>query len=576
MIDVDEKMCGLLVPVFALVRPGDLGIGDTWAVRDAVDFCARHGLSVLQVLPINETGGDHSPYNAISSVALDPVLLTVQPDTVPGLKTADFDRLQQESGFLQLDRSSVHYKVVKRLKLDLLRCGWENFRAGLEAGSGSDEQDFLAFEVAHAEWLEPYTLFRTLVEIHGGNACWPQWKEEYQSPESADAALASHPDAGRLADDRRFRAFVQWLAFRQWTGLRRFADSRQVRLFGDIPFGVSRYSCDVWAQRELFDLDWSGGAPPEPLFQADDFTRKWGQNWGIPLYRWEAHEADNYRWWRRRVERLTDVFHYFRIDHVLGFFRVYAFPWIPERNWEFRDLSEEEAEELCDGRLPRFIPRPDYPEELGELNAEFGKRILEVIMDAAGENDVVAEDLGAVPDYVRPLLHELGIPGFAIPIFERNEEDRSFKDKSELHPLSVATYGTHDHMPLALYYEDLVSRWLGPDGHEAWLELNRLMRFLGRTENEPPREFTDELARDFMRALLESPCWLAVNMVSDMLGTREQFNAPGVSSDENWSRRLEKPLDAYRDDSRYAAKIQWLAELISETGRLPGVKAPVK
>lgn len=563
-IEPKRKACGVLIPVWALRRQGDLGIGDTQSVHEAIEFCARNNMSVLQVLPINETSGDNSPYNAISSVALEPSLCNVSPGVIPGLTETDYQRLTSQSKLCQLDQDSVHYPLVKKLKQDLLRAAWSNFRAG---GKQFDEQtkEFKQFEAEEAEWLAPYVLYRTLIDVHGGNVCWNQWDVELQDRLSAKQRMLASDE---LADDMQFWSFVQWIAFGQWRQLRKFADSLSVKLMGDIPFGVSRFSADVWCERELFDLDWSGGAPPEPFFQADLFTRKWGQNWGIPLYNWKAHADSNYRWWRQRVRCLTDVFHYFRIDHVLGFFRVYSFPWVPERNGEFLNLSEEEAEELTGGNLPQFLPRADEPEDNAELNEIDGEALLLMITEAAGANGVVAEDLGMVPDYVRPLLHELGIPGFAIPIFERNEEDRSFKDKDELHPCSLVTYGTHDHWPLAMFYDDLVARWHGPDGHEAWLDVQRLMRFLSLDDENPPTEFTDELHTAFMTTLLETPCWLAVNMISDLLGTREQFNAPGVSSGLNWSKRLEMSLVEFEKDGRYSGKIRGLSKLIQETGRV--------
>jgi 4-alpha-glucanotransferase len=571
-INPDEKLCGVLVPAFSIRREGDLGIGDTAAVREAVDFCERSKMAVLQLLPINETSGDNSPYNAISSVALEPSLCTVDPQSIPGLAEAEFNRLVEASGILALDQSSVHYPVVKKLKLDLLRSGWNNFRSKLSSQDAA-VQEFKQFESANSEWLPPYTLYRTLIEYHAGNGCWTQWEPLLQDYKSAENWLKTAPGKEELEDDRRFRAFVQWLAFKQWKETRQYADKRHVRLMGDIPFGVSRFSADVWHERELFDLEWSGGAPPEPFFQADEFTRKWGQNWGIPLYDWPAHEKSNYAWWRQRVRCLTDVFHYFRIDHVLGFFRVYSFPWIPERNAEFVSLTEEEASALTKGRLPQFLPREDEPEENADLNEADGEALLQMIVEASGINGVVAEDLGMVPDYVRPLLHELGIPGFAIPIFERNEEDRSFKKKDELHPCSLVTYGTHDHWPLAMFYDDLVERWHGPNGHEAWLDVQRLMRFLELDDNDPPIEFTTELHAAFMKTLLETPCWLAVNMISDLFGTREQFNAPGVSSGLNWSRRLEMTLTEFEKDERYSGKIRMLSNLIEETGRVARQRA---
>ena len=130
----------------------------------------------------------------------------------------------------------------------------------------------------------------------------------------------------------RFYRYVQWIAHLQWTAIKSYADERGVGLMGDIPFGVSYYSADVYSRRDEFALDWSGGAPPEPYFKDDEFTQKWGQNWGIPLYRWDVMRTRELAWWRQRVRGVRKIFHVFRIDHVLGFYRIYAFPWRPERN----------------------------------------------------------------------------------------------------------------------------------------------------------------------------------------------------------------------------------------------------
>jgi 4-alpha-glucanotransferase len=144
-------------------------------------------------------------------------------------------------------------------------------------------------------------------------------------------------------------------------------------------------------------LHWSCGAPPEKFFQGDKFVRRWGQNWGMPIYNWDANRKENFAWWRQRVNHLTELFHYFRIDHVLGFFRVYGFPWIPERNHEFIELTKEEAAALTGGDLPHFIPRCDDEPEEAEENAKEGAALLQVLIDASGPTGIVAEDLGMVP-----------------------------------------------------------------------------------------------------------------------------------------------------------------------------------
>lgn len=569
-IDPKKKLAGVLIPVFALRRKADLGIGDTLAMKDAIAFCSRNGIAVLQTLPINETAGDNSPYNAISSIALEPCLLSMTPDMVPGLtdKILKEESATAYGGADGSTRDRIDYAEVRSLKLRLLKKAYENFHK--DAAFKSLQEDFDKFKQHHQEWLAPYSVFRTLMDHHAGDSRWPLWEESLRTVSGAEKWLAKHPESKRFQQDRNFWSYVQWLAYRQWGDVKKYADEQHVRLMGDIPFGVSRYSVDVWSNQEMFDLDWSGGAPPEPVFASDQFTKKWGQNWGIPIYDWQAHSKQKYKWWKQRVLRVLDHFHDYRIDHVLGFFRVYAFPWIPERNHEFLELTEEEAEELTGGRLPQFLPRPDEPEEAAEENCEEGSAILKVLGDTARDCNIVAEDLGIiVPEYLRPALHELGMAGFAIPIFERIEETREFKPMIEHHPLSLATYATHDHQPIKSFYTGLVEWWHGQDGDEGWKEVQRLMRLLEQDEEKPPAEFTDELHGVFIDKLMESPCWLSVFMITDLLATTQRFNQPGLSGEACWTERLEMELAEYEADSVYGGRINRFKKAIEATRRLP-------
>ena len=569
-IDTTHKIAGILVPVFALRHARDFGIGDAKAMRDAIDFCADNSIGVLQILPINETGGDNSPYNAISSVALDPVYVTLAPGAVPNLTEQMISNMAPEHLLSELRQGPVNYPRVKELKVQLL---WEAFNAFEKEHinqSTAEAQRLKDFENENSRWLEPYSLYRTLIDEHSGNAVWTQWEADLHSYELAKVKVASQSNAKEVQRSRQFWSFVQWVAFGQWRDLKDYAEQRSVKLMGDLPFGVSRYSVDVWSEPQLFDLQWSCGAPPEKFFQGDKFVCEWGQNWGMPLYSWDAHRQENFAWWRQRVQHLTNLFHYFRIDHVLGFFRVYGFPWIPERNHEFIDLTKEQASTLTGGELPHFIPRSDDEPEDAQANAKEGGDLLKVLIEAAGPDGIVAEDLGMVPEYVRPLIRELGMAGFSIPIFERvSDEDREFKPKETLPELSLATYGTHDHQPIAAFYDDLIKRWHGPEGDQGWHEVQRLMRFLGQDDQNPPTSFTDDLHRVFLRVLLETPCWLAALMITDILGTSQRFNEPGLSGDYNWSQRLDRPLQQYLDQPRYGDKIRYFRDQIKQTDRAP-------
>jgi 4-alpha-glucanotransferase len=526
----DRKLAGVLVPVFALRGEHDLGIGDTAAVKEMIDWCADHGFRVLQTLPINETGPDNSPYNAISALALDPTTIAL-----PGHVNAS---------------GPVRYRQVKARKLELLRA--EFAHANVPASFAKE-----------SPWLANYTLYRVLLDENGGNDNWETWPVEHQLPGTVPRPLLK-----KLEPARRFYEFVQWVAHTQWAEVRQHADARGVALMGDIPFGVSRYSADVWANRELFDLTWSGGAPPEPAFKPDPFTAKWGQNWGIPLYKWEAHKAQKFAWWHSRVQATSRIFHLFRIDHVLGFYRVFAFPWRPQDNDQFTELTTDAAKARTGGKLPRFFPQADDTEAHRKANCRQGEALLRMIQEAAGKTVVVAEDLGVVPDYVRPSLTKLGIPGFKIPHWER-APDYSYLPAENYPRLSLVTPATHDHEPLAarwrLLWADHEDARAKQDHHCAyitWLELQRFVRWAGLDENDVPREFTSALHEAYSRRTLAANSWLAVFMITDVFAQEKRFNVPGPIAESNWTERLDVPIRHLDGD-----KAKMFARLIRQSNR---------
>lgn len=550
----NHKLAGVLVPVFALRGTGDLGIGDTVAVKEMLDWCAQHGFRILQTLPINETGPDNSPYNAISALALDPTTIATTPQALPDLTVEDFQRI---AGTV-VTTGPVNYRKIKSLKRDLL---WAAFQRG------GQRKEVAVFAKAN-RWLADYTLYRALLDENGGRDNWESWPVEHQSPETARAACGD-----RLKERQQFYTYVQFIAYEQWRDVRRYADKLGVALMGDIPFGVSRTSADVWANRNLFDLTWSGGAPPEAAFQPDAFTAKWGQNWGIPLYRWDAHKAEKFAWWKRRIGQTSDIFHIFRIDHVLGFYRLYAFPWPPSQNGNFTALTEIEAKVKTGGLLPHFFPAPDDTPTHKKANCKQGEALLKIIQKAAGETLVVAEDLGVVPDYVRPNLLKLGIPGFKIPYWER-DADYAYSDAVKYPRLSIVTPATHDHDPLVTVWkqkwqahEDARARQDHHNAHVTWLELQRFVKWTGGDENNVPREFTPQLHEAFSRQVLASNAWLAIFMITDVFAQPLRFNVPGSFTDSNWSCRLGKTVHELEGDPGLQRQTKMFSRLISETSR---------
>ena len=573
-----NRLTGLVLPAFCLRRDGDLGIGDTIALREWIGWAADHGVGFIQLLPINENGAEESPYSAISSVALDPIYLALD-DGIPGVDAADLEQAGGRLGAAR-DAAAVDYPAVRRVKRGLLELAWSRFGGGAAAAG----EDFESFRHVEAGWLDDYCLFRLLMEQHGESLTWDHWPESCRTPTLARQHLAKlrQRDETAIASRLGYFAFVQWLCFRQWRGLRAFADSRNVKLMGDVPIGISWHSCDVFFQRDDFHLDWFGGSPPEGMGQNDPFFQQWGQNWGIPLYRWDHMETTGFRWWRTRIARLTEVFRMFRLDHILGFYRIYAFPWRPERNHEFIGLSHEHAAARTGGRLPRWILRPDDSAENKAANRAAGDLRLRAILPAAGDSEIIAEDLGWVPDYVRPHLATLGIAGFRIPHWDCNE----FGHPAPGHTFpenSFAAYSTHDHDPVNRIWRACHQTIQQAHDQPAWQvqgahgALRILSEFAGLPipghGSWPP--FSEAIHLRLIKALLDSNSRFASLMVTELFALDERINHPGTAGAHNWSFRLPWSLEDIMSDPRLAENCRKFATLIHVTRRTPAVSATV-
>ena len=338
-LDPEKKIAGLLVPLFALRGRHDLGVGDTEALSEVIEWAAGNNFHAVQILPVNETGGDHSPYNVLSAFALDPSTITTHPSWLPELTPGDYRLVTERYDLNSLRQGPVNYSAVKALKKDLLEAAWKRFQRG--DGRSGRSRIFTSFLEQHAAWLGDYTLYRTLLERHDGVEDLASWPADQRSASAARTWLASLParERSKIEQRRLYFAFVQWVAFSQWSSVADLAGTLGVALIGDVPVGVAAGGADLFAQPEEFDGTRSCGAPPEKVFKSDPFTEQWGQNWGFPLYRWDVMARNNFLWWRRRLRVLRSVFHMLRVDHALGFFRIYSFPWPPQRNAEFIGLS---------------------------------------------------------------------------------------------------------------------------------------------------------------------------------------------------------------------------------------------
>jgi 4-alpha-glucanotransferase len=282
-------------------------------------------------------------------------------------------------------------------------------------------------------------------------------------------------------------------------------------------------------------------------------------------------ESQGFPWWKHRIEKLTEIFHIFRIDHILGFYRIYAFPWRPQRNHEFIDLSEEQARELCHGRLPGWAWRPDDTDENKRANRDDGDRRLRAIIAAAHGGEIVGEDLGCVPDYVRPHLESLGIAGFRIPHWE--SRDGHVVPGNELPECSFATYSTHDHDSIAALWQGHHLAATGvstnDEGEMAGARWNLRMfaEFSGLPAEKELAAFDSDIQWSLIAGLLRCRSRYAAIMVTDLFGMHDRFNRPGTVGGENWRFRLPFTLAEMQHRTDLAEASTRMREVIEATDR---------
>lgn len=310
----DVRLAGMLVPVFSLRSEGSFGVGDFGDLKKMVDLVCETGQRVLQILPVNDTTTTHSwtdsyPYSCISIFAIHPQYADLRQ--LPALTNAkqrnDFEALRQQLNALP----QIDYEQVNNAKITYLRL--------LFAQEGSkvlSSKDFKEFLTEAGQWLVPYAQYCVLRDKYG-TACFEQWPDHNTWNEADRAALLNTRSSQYR--EASFWYYVQFVLHKQLLDAHQYARKSHVVLKGDIPIGVSRYGCDVWTEPRYFNLNGQAGAPP------DDFSVN-GQNWGFPTYNWDEMLKDGCQWWIRRFQNMAQYFDAYRIDHVLGFFRIWEIP----------------------------------------------------------------------------------------------------------------------------------------------------------------------------------------------------------------------------------------------------------
>ena len=478
---------GVAVPVFALRSEDSFGIGEFHDIKKLVDWAAATGQSVIQLLPVNDTKmtgtwQDSYPYNANSTFALHPQFIHL-PDAGVRNDKAYRDLRDELNSLRQTD-----YEKVNDEKTRLLRKAYDSLGDKVMASD-----DYKAFFKENESWLLPYSVFCCLRD-ETGTVDFSKWGKmaKFSAKKVAEYASSHKKEVG-------FHYYEQYWADAQLKDAVAYAHSKGVALKGDLPIGISRTSVDAWAYPELYHLDSQAGAPPD-AFSVD------GQNWGFPTYNWEKMAEDGFSWWKMRMKKMSHYFDAFRIDHILGFFRIWEIP-VPYKSGlmgHFSPALPYSADELRSRGFDigggRFVtsgngeetdvlfledPRKKgyYHPRISAQNTtwyagmdEWQKRSFNDLYDdffyrrhnAFWKESAMkklpsllestgmltcGEDLGMIPDCVPEVMNELGILSLEIQRMPKSPRDE-FADPDRYPYYCVCATGTHDTNTLRAWWEE--------------------------------------------------------------------------------------------------------------------------
>lgn len=513
-----HRRSGILLPVFSLESRSDFGIGDFGCMEGFLSWMHEAGQRLLMVLPLLPTAhNDSSPYATQSAFGLNPLFIDIS--ALPEFaENGGLDGLApDERRMLDEARSAprIRYDLVFPLKEAVLRRCFQTFHRRHWQANGDDARQLARYMEEQARWLGDYALFAALSKEHQFRGFW-EWPAPlyHRYPEALREART------RLADEVLFHSWLQWTAERQWAAVRAKAHDKGILLCGDEPFIIGQNSADVWAHPTLLRRDARLGVPP------DDFSAT-GQDWGLPYFDFTAMEREGYSWLRYRGQRSAAYFDLRRVDHAVGYFR----------QW----LRDETAP------TGHFVPGDEPAQQA------LGERNFRMLAEAAG---TIAEDLGVIPKWVRETLTRLGLPGYRVLRWER--DDGVYRNPHTFPALSVATTGTHDTSTLRQWWE----------GAEPWERENTCRAYPELAGLHPEPTLTPALHDALLRAALGSGSDLCLLPWQDVLGTNDRINLPGSLGNDNWTYRIGQPAHELLSDSRTRDAAAWLKRITQAAGRL--------
>lgn len=458
--------------------PGPDGIGDLGPEAFRwVNFLKKTGFGLWQVLPLGPTGYGDSPYQAFSAFAGNPYLISPTLLLDDDLLTAA--DLSDRPAFAE---GKVDYGEAITWKLKILERAFVNFR---KRGLVNFKTEMSQFEADEALWLEDYALFMAIKESQGGKA-WSSWPKPLRNREAAalQVFVQDHPE------DVKRHIFRQFLFFRQWNALRKYANESGIQIIGDIPIFVAYDSAEVWARPDLFYLDKTGkptvvaGVPP-------DYFSPTGQLWGNPLYRWDYHKANGYDWWIERVRSTLKLVDILRVDHFRGFAGYWE---VPAQN--------------TTAEVGRWVPGP-------------GRSLFEALEAKLQGLPIIAEDLGDITPDVIELRESLGLPGMKVLQFAFSGDPDHIFLPHNYPEICVAYTGTHDNDTSKGWYQSTSEK-----------EKDFARRYLARSG--------ENISWDMIRAVWTSQAVFTIAPMQDFLslGSEARMNLPGRPH-SNWTWRLD-------------------------------------
>jgi 4-alpha-glucanotransferase len=474
-----KRASGILLHPTSL--PGKYGIGDIGPqAHEWLDFLARSGCTLWQVLPLGPTGYGDSPYQCFSAFAGNPYLIS--PEALLSEDLLHSDDLAELPDF---PPGQVDFGTLIPWKLGVLDRSYQRFKS---LASPALRQAFYDFQEAQATWLIDFALFMALKEAHAGRP-WTTWEPPLRNREEKALSEARQ----KYEVDIRRQMYRQFLFFRQWSGLHAHAGDLGIRIIGDLPIFVAHDSADVWAHPELFFLD-NKGVPTVQAGVPPDYFSPTGQLWGNPLYRWEVHAANGYAWWLERISAVLSTVDIVRIDHFRGFAGYWEVP--------------QNAKTAENGR---WVPGP-------------GPSFFQTVQNALGALPIIAEDLGVITPDVVALREQFDLPGMKILQFAFGGGPNDPYLPHNFPPQCVVYTGTHDNDTSCGWYERVSSQ-----------ENDFFRRYFARDGKD--------VSWDMIRGAWSSVAVFALAPMQDFLslGNEARMNQPG-NPRGNWTWRM--PSDA--------------------------------